>query len=229
MFDSLQLTGRSSSHVVALAAATLCLHEAVVAPFAALTAAAAQEGIVLQPLSGFRSFERQLAIWNGKCRGERPLLDPLGQPLQAAALSVEQRVAAVLHWSALPGASRHHWGTEIDVIDAAALPQGLAPRLLSEDFAAEGCFARLAAWLDSGVLQQFGFYRPYGSWRGGVQPEPWHLSYAPLSGPALQQLQWPMLAEALQSVDLAEGAWVQQHLPELFACYVSNVVQALLM
>ena len=73
------------------------------------------------------------------------------------------------------------------------------------------------------MLQQFGFYRPYGSWRGGVQPEPWHLSYAPLSGPALQQLQWPMLAEALQSVDLAEGAWVQQHLPELFACYVSNV------
>ena len=28
---------------------------------------------------------------------------------------------------------------------------------------------------------EFGFYRPYASDRGGVQPEPWHLSYAPVA------------------------------------------------
>ena len=35
------------------------------------------------------------------------------------------RIDAILCWSALPGGSRHHWGTDCDVIDAAALPAGL--------------------------------------------------------------------------------------------------------
>jgi LAS superfamily LD-carboxypeptidase LdcB len=223
MFDSLQLTGRSSSHVVALAPDSLCLHQTVVAPYLALRAAAATAGIELQAVSGFRSFERQLVIWNGKCRGERPLLDMQGQPLQAQALSTEQRVAAILNWSALPGASRHHWGTEIDVIDAAAVLPGCAPQLLSSEFAAGGCFERLAAWLDSDVLQDYGFYRPYAQWCGGVQPEPWHLSYAPLAAAALQQLQLPLLAAALQEVEMEEGLWVQQQLPDLYARYVQNV------
>ena len=29
---------------------------------------------------------------------------------------------AILLWSALPGASRHHWGTDFDVFDRAAVP-----------------------------------------------------------------------------------------------------------
>ena len=226
MFDSLQLTGRSSSHVVALAPGSLSLHQAVVAPYLALRAQAATVGIALQAVSGFRSFERQLAIWNGKCRGERPLLDALGQPLQAQALRTEQRVAAILNWSALPGASRHHWGTEIDVIDAAALPAGSAPQLLCSEFAPGACFERLAAWLDSEALHDYGFYRPYAQWRGGVQPEPWHLSYAPLAAAALQQLQLPLLAEALHSIELEEGAYVQQQLPDLYVRYVQNVAAA---
>jgi len=225
-FDSLQLTGRSSSHVVALAPESLCLHQAVVAPYLALQAAAATAGIALQAVSGFRSFERQLVIWNGKCLGERPLLDAQGQLLQAAALTTEQRVAAILNWSALPGASRHHWGTEIDVIDTAAVLSDCAPQLLSSEFAAGGCFERLAAWLDSEALHDYGFYRPYAQWRGGVQPEPWHLSYAPLAVAALQQLQLPLLAAALQEVEMEEGLWVQQQLPQLYARYVQNVADA---
>ena len=154
------------------------------------------------------------------------MLDALGQPLQAQALSTEQRVAAILNWSALPGASRHHWGTEIDVLDAAALPAGSAPQLLCSEFAPGACFERLAAWLDSDALHDYGFYRPYAQWRGGVQPEPWHLSYAPLAAAALQQLQLPLLAAALQEVDLEDGQWVQQQLPDLYARYVQNVAAA---
>ncbi len=33
--------------------------------------------------------------------------------------------------------------------------------------------------------REFGFYRPYAVDRGGVHPEPWHLSYAPLAQQAL--------------------------------------------
>ncbi|SPY94009.1 D-alanyl-D-alanine carboxypeptidase [Proteus mirabilis] len=68
------------------------------------------------PASFIRSFERQLAIWNGKFEGTRPVLDAESQPIDIQTLSEGQRCEAILKWSALPGASRHHWGTEIDFL-----------------------------------------------------------------------------------------------------------------
>jgi LAS superfamily LD-carboxypeptidase LdcB len=190
----LELTGRARSHVVELADPRCVLHREVVGPWLALRAAAARAGIDLLPGSSFRDFGQQLRIWNAKFRGERALLDAAGEPLDAAALDEPGLVEAILHWSALPGASRHHWGTEIDVIDAAALPAGQRPALVPAEYAAGGVFARLGAWLDA-CAGEFGFYRPYDSYRGGVQPEPWHLSYAvaptgPLLTPELLAGRW---------------------------------------
>ena len=37
-------------------------------------------------LSGFRGFSRQLAIWNGKFSGEKPMLDASGRPIEASGL-----------------------------------------------------------------------------------------------------------------------------------------------
>ena len=93
-----------------------------------MRAAAAADGIDLVAFSSFRDFDRQLAIWNGKFRGERPMQDRAGRPLDALALTPAERVAAILWWSALPGASRHHWGTDIDVMDAARCPPATASR-----------------------------------------------------------------------------------------------------
>ena len=56
---------------------------------------------------------------------------------------------AILHWSALPGASRHHWGTEIDVIDRAALLHGQLAQLVPDEYAADGVFAKLGLWLSA--------------------------------------------------------------------------------
>ena len=39
-------------------------------------------------------------------------------------------MVGILEWSALPGASRHHWGSEFDVFDLAALPEGYRVQLL---------------------------------------------------------------------------------------------------
>lgn len=223
-WDAGQLTGRSRTHVVELDAPRCVLHRDVVAPWQALRAAAAAAGIDLVPTSSFRDFEHQLRIWNAKFRGERALLDPAGQPLAAADLDEPARVAAILHWSALPGASRHHWGTEIDVIDAAALPPGQRPALLPAEYAPGGVFGRLGAWLD-GHAGDFGFYRPYDVYRGGVQPEPWHLSYAPLAREAERLLTPQLLAEALATADLDGRATVLARLGEIHARYVRGVAE----
>lgn len=228
VFDPLQLTGRARNHVTELPKRGPTLHPDAATAFLALRAAAAAEGFDLLAVSSFRDFARQRAIWNGKFRGERPLLDRTGRSLDPAALSPLQRVRAILEWSALPGASRHHWGTDLDVVDAAALAPDAAPQLLPAQFGPGGPFAPLDRWL-AGHAGRFGFFRPYDRDRGGVQPEPWHLSYAPLAQAALAALTLPVLADALaeaqrQPDTSLEGyEVVEPLLPELHARYVMAV------
>ena len=119
----LELTGRARTHVRQLPGLDCTLHPQAAAALLALQAAGERDGIELQAVSGFRDFGQQLAIWNAKFRGARALLDAAGAPLTVLGLDEPQRVAAILVWSALPGASRHHWGSDCDVIDRSALPQ----------------------------------------------------------------------------------------------------------
>jgi LAS superfamily LD-carboxypeptidase LdcB len=221
-FSPQELTGRSRSHIVDLQDPACSLHHAVVEPFLALRAAAARDGIELLPVSSFRDFGRQLSIWNAKCRGERELLDQQGAPVAANTLAADDLVSTILLWSALPGASRHHWGTDFDVVDAAAVPKGYRPQLKTAEFAAGGVFAALESWLARHAAG-FGFYRPYSAYRGGVQPEPWHLSYAPVAQQALQQFSVQVLSQALAQADLAAGEVVQRRLPQIVERYVLNV------
>jgi LAS superfamily LD-carboxypeptidase LdcB len=221
-FSPQELTGRSRGLIVDLQAPPCSLHHAVVEPFLAMRAAAAIDGIELLPVSSFRDFSRQLAIWNGKCRGERELRDSSGALVEAQGLDEDALVGTILLWSALPGASRHHWGTDFDVVDAAAMPAGYRPQLTTEEFAPGGVFAKLDAWLAANA-QRFGFYRPYTSWRGGFQPEPWHLSHAAVAEQALQQFSVQVLEQALDAADLAARAAVQRRLPQIVENYVMNV------
>ena len=221
-FSPEELTGRSRGLIVDLQAPPCSLHHAVIAPFLALRAAAAAEGIELLPVSSFRDFSRQLAIWNGKCRGERDLRDATGSLLAAGTLDEDTLVSTILLWSALPGASRHHWGTDFDVVDAAAMPEGYRPQLSTQEFAPGGVFARLETWLAANA-GRYGFYRPYTSWRGGVQPEPWHLSHAAVAEQALQQYSVEVLRQALADEDLAARSAVQRRLPQIVEDYVMNV------
>src|SRR4051794_5372583 len=101
-----QLTGRVRTHLRELKDPACTLHMRVSQPFLAMRAAAAADGIDLVAFSSFRDFDRQLGIWNGKFRGERPIQDRAGKPLDALALTPAERVDAILWWSALPGASR---------------------------------------------------------------------------------------------------------------------------
>lgn len=225
--NALELTGRARSHVVELPEPRCTVHRDVVAPLLALVAAArAEAGIELAPVSAFRDFERQLRIWNEKYRGERPLLDRAGRPLDAGQLGADERIDAILAWSALPGASRHHWGSDIDVIDRAALPAGYRPQLVPDEYASGGVFARLEDWL-AGALPRFGFYRPYARDRGGVQPEPWHLSFATVARPAVAALTVDVMREAIEGA-ANEGAVIEgrarvlERIGEIRARYVEE-------
>jgi len=185
--SSAQLLGLDDAHVETLGAAgsigEVRLHPRACEAFLALRDAAGAEGFDLRVASGFRSFARQASIWNAKARGERPVLDAGERPLDIGSLDEAGRVDAILLWSALPGCSRHHWGTDMDVVDSAALAAGAPLRLEARDWIAPGPFARLDAWLAARMASgaAFGLYRPYTGGSCGVAAEAWHLSYAPLA------------------------------------------------
>ncbi|MDQ7990540.1 MAG: M15 family metallopeptidase [Candidatus Dactylopiibacterium sp.] len=219
------LTGRSDSHVRAFAlpgGASFRAQPQAGEALLALHAAAAQAGIDLAVASAWRGFVDQARIWQAKWRGERPLYDAHGQPLDYAALDEAGRVAAILEWSALPGASRHHWGSEFDVYDRAALPEGYRLQLLPAEYAPDGPFARLSAWLDA-HMAAFGFFRPYDAERGGMHVEPWHLSFAPVSLPALPRLTPALMAHALSGSELGGEALVRAQLAQIHARQVCLV------
>ena len=92
--------------------------------FRELQELARRDGLNLRAASGFRSFERQLRIFSGKMDGSRPVLDRNEQPLDIRGMDPEQLIRAILVFSAVPGLSRHHFGTDIDVYDPDLVPEG---------------------------------------------------------------------------------------------------------
>ena len=222
MLDPLELTGRARTHVVQLERPRCALHRDVVAPFLEMCAAAVADGIDIAVFSAYRDFDAQLAIWNRKFRGERTLYDPDGRALDHASLDEDARVRAILAWSALPGASRHHWGTDIDVFDAGAVAPEYRVQLLPDEYGPAGPFAQLDRWLTENAAR-FGFYRPYDRNRGGVNPEPWHISHAPIAWPASQRLTPALVAEALSRAEVLGREAVLARLEAIFEGYVTNV------
>ncbi len=220
--DVLQLTGRSRAHIIEIEQPRVALHYGAVASFLAMRDAARAAGIDLQAASSFRDHDRQMLLWNRKWRGERPLYGRDGRLLEAARLSETERVDAILAWSALPGGSRHHWGSDVDVFDAAAAPPGYQVQLLPAEYAGDGVFARLSAWLDD-HMGRFGFFRPYGSDRGGAGVEPWHLSYAPLAREAIEGLSLSVLRTTIAGADMLGREAVLERLPEIYTRYILGV------
>ena len=112
-----------------------------------LRALAGKQGFDLRICSSFRSFERQLAIWNNKASGLRPVLDDSGAEININQLGEWQQAQAILRWSALPGASRHHWGTDFDIYDASAIDSDYRIQLTPEEVEGEGSLPRcITGW-----------------------------------------------------------------------------------
>jgi LAS superfamily LD-carboxypeptidase LdcB len=217
-----QLTGRDRGHLVALEEPSCVLHAAVVQPFLAMREAAACAGFDLVPVSSFRDFDRQRAIWNAKYRGERAALDRRGRTVKMRALDPGQRVETILLWSALPGASRHHWGSDIDVADGRVIASGHKLRLEVDEYRRGGPFAALSAWLGKN-MRRYGFYRPYTRRGRGVQPEPWHLSFAPVARGATRRVTTRLLHDAIAGAGVEGEAEILARLPAIRERYVLDV------
>tara|TARA_B100000900_G_scaffold357341_1_gene327589 strand:- start:15586 stop:16263 length:678 start_codon:yes stop_codon:yes gene_type:complete len=222
--DQLLALGLSEHGLVALDGRTT-LDAQVSRQFELLQRDARAEGFELVAASSHRSYASQLAIFNAKWRGERPVLDDAERPLSRESHSDEQWLHRILRFSALPGTSRHHWGTDLDVFDPTLLPEGQKLVLTPSEYSDSGYFSALNQWLDHAIAneQSRGFERPYNADRGGVAIEPWHLSYLPRAS----QLRGHQSPEALlhlwdQSPDLRPEGFelLSQCLGDIFARYV---------
>lgn len=221
------LVGQSEVHLTApeiVPVLAARMHLDAVDAFLQLRAAAAQAGFELAIVSAFRSFEQQLSIWNRKATGQLPVLDTSARPLDIARLSEEELVFSILRWSALPGASRHHWGTDVDVYDRAAKPDDYEIELVPAEVDPGGMFAPLHAWLDERIASDtaYGFFRPYDIDRNGVAPERWHLSYSPVSSAYMRLLTPMLLRQTLENADIRLKHVVLANLDEIFERFVTN-------
>ena len=103
-FSPKALTGRGD---LALVGSSFKLQKEAFDAFQDMKKAALKEGITIKIVSGYRSFNRQKNIWNRKYN----LYISQG-------LVPNEALQKIIEYSTLPGSSRHHWGTDIDIIDA---------------------------------------------------------------------------------------------------------------
>lgn len=144
----------------------------------------------LRLISQYRSFDDQASIVADQIRRRAPTSDA---ELRAAMLES-------LKLRSVPGFSRHHWGTDIDVIGTI---EGWQP---GEQLSVLLPFFRDAA-------AQFGFYNPFAAGRFSevdrphYDPEPWHISFYPLAellrGHWLATIQGPELDALLDRAAFA--------------------------
>lgn len=220
-----QLLGLDDSHLDSLAGGHR-LQKAAANAFAALCEDARKAGFEPAIASSYRSFDRQLAIFNAKASGARIVHDDDGAIVVMEALSPVQQLHAILRFSALPGTSRHHWGTDLDIYDLKAVPVDYAVQLTPQEVSTGGVFDPFHCWLDERIAleQSHGFFRPYALDRGGVSPERWHLSYAPLSRSCDRRLDAGMLREVWRAMpggaELALQDLVSAELDNLLERYV---------
>lgn len=174
---------------------TATMHHKTKEALKKMQSAALQDGVKIEVVSAYRSFQRQKEIFEGKY-----------QRFTKAGMSPEAAIEKIIEYSTIPGTSRHHWGTDLDLID------GNAPRpesvLQAENFHGKGPFCKLKEWLNTHA-NTFGFYEVYTDLpdRTGFSYEPWHWSYAPVSVPMLEAYRNLDLKQILQEEAVAGSAY----------------------
>jgi len=188
------------------------MHFGAITSFLAMRDAAARDGIDLRRGLRIPDFDRQLAIWNAKWRGERPLLSATGARSMRPRSTTVRGSDAILCWSGLPRQRPPHWGSDVDVIDVAAMPEGYRVQLVSSEYAPGAVFARLTPWLDAN-MGRFGFYRPYASGTA-AQERALAPELLPVAQEALESLTLPVLRRAIAGSGILGRETVLERLPE---------------
>jgi LAS superfamily LD-carboxypeptidase LdcB len=158
-----QVLGLDTSH---LEPSPILLEKETYKFFSKMQSAALKDDIHLQIVSGYRSFSQQKQIWEKK----------YNQLLKTHSSS--EAISEIITYSSIPGTSRHHWGTDIDIIDQSVqLPKG--DILLEKHYHGTGVFSNLKLWMER-YGSDFGFVLVYtdDTTRTGFLYEPWHYSFS---------------------------------------------------
>jgi LAS superfamily LD-carboxypeptidase LdcB len=213
-----ELTGFETTHLAFSSYLNCYLHAQALEAIEELAIRAARAGFKFYIVSGFRNFSKQLSIWNKKFKGELPLYNRAGSELITGNdLSEKERVHTILNWTALPGASRHHWGTDFDFIDKSN--EAVTYQLIPSEYTQGGPAHSLYCWLLQ-VAPKLGFFFPYPSASTGIAWEPWHLSYAPVSKTCLKALTIDLLSTVIASNEVLGEHTIIEHLDTLFYRYI---------
>ena len=153
------------------------MHKKAYNAFLEMHDAAHEDGIELIIVSAFRDFDHQKRIWENKWAGRQVLS---GNIVATDITDAEERAREILKFSAMPGTSRHHWGTDIDL------------NSLNNNYFASGRGKREYEWLVKNAYK-FGFCQPYTrkneERQSGYEEEKWHWSYKPVSSIYLNYFQ----------------------------------------
>ncbi|WP_020571499.1 M15 family metallopeptidase [Neolewinella persica] len=146
------------------------LHQDTYAGFEAMHAAAKADGVKLVIVSATRNFKRQKQIWEAKWNGQRLLEGK--EKADEVYPEPADRARAILRYSSMPGTSRHHWGTDLDL------------NALNNEHFKSGEGKKVYDWLTANAAT-YGFCQPYtpkGAERPqGYEEERWHWSYLPIA------------------------------------------------
>jgi zinc D-Ala-D-Ala carboxypeptidase len=147
----------------------LYMHKEAYESFIKMHSEANKSGIELTIISAFRNFDHQKRIWDNKWNG-RQLLS--GNISATSISSPTERALEILRFSSMPGTSRHHWGTDIDI------------NSLNNSYFESGRGLKEYNWLKENA-HRFGFYQPYTPRTDredkGYEEEKWHWSYLPVA------------------------------------------------
>jgi hypothetical protein len=165
----------------------------------------------LKIISSTRNFSRQAGIWNAKFYGKR-------QGYQTCPKMTPSKCARyVLRYSSMPGTSRHHWGTDIDLIS------------LDNDFFKKGIGNVFYLWMKKNA-RKFGFCQPYTSGRnlnrGGYMEERWHWSFLPLAGSFLKDWNKYLANKTIAGFGGTASPRKIPELEKLQKIYVNNINSA---
>jgi LAS superfamily LD-carboxypeptidase LdcB len=144
--------------------------------FKAMYNDAKNSGVDLKIISATRSFYHQKSIWEAKWTGKRSVGGI--RNITRSIKNYEKRAVKILEYSSMPGSSRHHWGTDIDL------------NSFNNKYFASGKGKKTYDWLVKNA-PRYGFCQPYtpkGKARAsGYNEEKWHWSFRPLSQHYTQQ------------------------------------------
>ncbi len=148
---------------------SMYLRKATYEAFIRLHDAAKKDGISFIIRSATRNFNRQKQIWEAKWSGARSVG---GKNIAKSISDPVERALKILEYSSMPGTSRHHWGTDIDL------------NAFENSYFEKGKGKKEYDWLLKHAAN-FGFCQPYtkkdNARPNGYQEEKWHWTYMPLS------------------------------------------------